>query len=209
MAVYGVYVPTAKRPVSGLAMELFPSQEVAGWCLLERGVDRAGRTWYLEDRQLLKGLPLARHPRAVWELADETGYMRVWVRRARDPIPRLSDTPDEEWLVEAGGKRGRLVRLPWDDLDAVPAPAPAPVNPPVRARAGRTPGAGRKDPTPPPVAPQAAVCGRCFQLKATSGACGCPGPALRYTVDRPSRAGWQTCESCGCAVTAYARCGCS
>lgn len=199
MAVFGVYVPTARHPLRGLAMEKFPSQEVAGWCLLERTADRTGRTWYLRDLPGLKGVLPSQHPRQVWETADETGYMRVWIRRNRDGTPRPSDTPDEEWLVGEGGKRGRLVRLPWEDLDATP----------VRQPAGRTGAGAGSAPTRRVNVPQAAVCRLCFQAKAVNGACGCPDTSRRYVVERPSRAGWQTCEACGGVVTAYARCGCS
>lgn len=109
MTVYALYVPTACRPVSGIAMEVFPSREVTGRMLLQRNATQHSKTFYV-------GAPKVSHrllPEAEFPLADETGYMRVLLRKAADPVPALRDTPDEEWVVRGGGERGVVERLPW------------------------------------------------------------------------------------------------
>lgn len=213
--LYAIYVPTARTPTAGLELERLPSREQAGRCLLERNELGAGRTWFLGDDPSRYG---AHRPVRVWEDADETGYMRVFLRKAKDPVPRLTDTPHEEWLVNPGGRRGVVVRLPWEASDAevvrvardglrvlpagtAPAPAPA-----ARTRAPRA-----KAAPVALVAPPRAVCGRCFQERHPTAGCGCPdtGAELVMEIQRPTRQGFTTCEGCGKAVTAYARCGCS
>lgn len=228
MAVYGIYVPTARTPTSGLELECFPSREVTGRCLLARCELGAGSTWFVRD-----GNRRALFPRPVhqWADADETGYLRVFLRRAADPVPGLLDTPDEEWLVNPGGKRGVVVRLEWEHNEkeiarlardgvrifpaAVPAPRlsagrpvprrPYPPSPPREARV-RKPGPEQ----PVRVAPPApVVCETCFQVRSATAGCGCPDTGPVVEIQRPARAGWDTCLGCGKAVTAYARCGCS
>ena len=215
--LYAIYVPTARTPTSGLELERMPSREVTGWCLLERNSLGAGRTWFLGDNPSRSG---ANRPVRVWEDADETGYMRVFLRKATDPVPRLTDTPHEEWLVNPGGKNGRglVVRLPWeasddeavvvarDGLRVLPAgtaPAPAPASRPRVARV-------KAAPAPLVVTPRA-VCGSCFQERHPTAGCGCPdsGAELVMEMQRPSRQGFETCPGCGKGVSAYARCGCS
>jgi hypothetical protein len=208
--LYAIYVPTARTPTSGLEVERLPSREQAGRCLLERNLLGAGRTWFLGDELSRYG---AHRPVREWADADETGYMRVFLRKATEPVPRPLDTPHEEWLVNPGGKRGVVVRLPWeaadgevvrllkDGLRVLPsgtAPAPAPRSRTVTA------------PAPLVVAPRP-VCGSCFQVKHPTAGCGCPdtGAALVMEMQRPTRDGWEECPGCGKAVSAYARCGCS
>lgn len=223
MRVYGIYVPTARTPSSGLEMESFPSREVAGRHLIERCHQGAGRTWYLRDGNRRECWP---RPVRLWEDADETGYYRIFLRYAADPVPGLLETPDEEWLVNPGGKRGVLVRLPWEDSDgevlrltkqgvrvlpSVGDGASLPVRPAGRP-AARRPRPTRAKATPAPlVAPPRAVCGRCFQERDSIAGCGCPdsGAELVMEMQRPTRYGWEKCQGCGKAVTAYARCGCS
>ena len=227
MAVYGIYVPTARTPTSGLEMECFPSREVTGRCLLERCEIGAGGTWYLSDG---KGHKVWPRPVRQWDDADETGYMRVFLRYAADPVPGLLDEPDEEWLVNPGGKRGKVLRLPWEENEAeiarlakdgvriypsavppIPAPAAPPVPrrpyPPTRKRAPRV-----REQVPALAAPPLPqVCGTCFQVRSPTSGCGCPGTGtdLMVEIQRPARAGFEQCEGCGKAVSAYARCGCS
>lgn len=217
MTVYAIYVPTARTPTSGLDMERFPSKEVAGHLLLDRCTLGAGATYWVGDpiygRERVWPRPVRK-----WEDADETGYMRVFVRRAADPVPGLLDTPDEEWLVNPGGRRGVVVRIPWEASDAEAArlagdgvriypsavpPAPVPVCP-ARSRVVRTPSV-------PVLVSLPDVCGTCFQIRSATGVCGCPGSGRDVVVEirRPSRVGWERCGGCGKAVSAYARCGCS
>lgn len=210
--LYAIYVPTARTPTSGLELERMPSREVTGWNLIERNRLGAGRTWFLPDNPSRSG---ENRPVRQWDDADETGYMRVFLRYATDPVPGLLDEPDEEWLVNPGGKRGIVVRLPWEAADgevvrlvkdglrvlpsgSVPVPAPRP-------RAPR-----RTVPAPLVITPRA-VCGSCFQVRHATAGCGCPdsGTDPVMEIQRPSRAGWERCEGCGKAVSAYARCGCS
>lgn len=213
--LYAIYVPTARTPTSGLELERMPSREQTARNLLDRNTLGAGRTWFLGDEPSRYA---AHRPVKVWEDADETGYMRVFLRKATDPVPRLTDTPHEEWLVNPGGKRGVVVRLPWEasDTEAVllakdglrilpagTAPAPAPAARPRAPRAKAAPAAL--------IAPPRAVCGRCFQERHPTAGCGCPdtGAELVLEIQRPTRAGFETCPGCGKGVTAYARCGCS
>lgn len=148
MAVYGIYVPTARTPTSGLEMELFPSREQTGRNLLERCELGAGSTYWLRDPIYGRNRVWPR-PIHQWPDADETGYMRVFLRYAADPVPGLLDEPDEEWLVNPGGKRGVVVRLPWEASDgevlrlakdgvrvlpSSTAPAPPPASRPRMAR---------------------------------------------------------------------------
>jgi hypothetical protein len=217
--LYSIYVPTARTPTSGLGMERMPSRELTGRCLLERNLLGAGRTWFLDSDPARYG---STRPVRQWGDADETGYMRVFLRYAGDPVPGLLEEPDEEWLVNPGGKRGVVVRLPWaatqgevltlarDGVRVLPSgtdPAPAPVAAP--ARPARRPAA--RTPTAPLVATPRPVCGICFQERTPTGACDCPGTggAVVMEIQRPTRQGWTTCKSCDHAVTAYGRCGCS
>lgn len=216
--LYALYVPTARTPTSGLDMERMPSREQTGRCLLERNLLGAGRTWFLGDEPARYGRT---RPVRQWHDADETGYMRVFLRYAADPVPGLLEEPDEEWLVNPGGKRGLVVRLPWaatdgevlalarDGVRVLPSGTGAPPPAPAPARPARHPAA--KTPTPPLVASPRPVCGTCFQQRTPTGACDCSdgGAAVVMEIQRPTRGGWTTCRSCGHAVTAYGRCGCS
>lgn len=109
MAVYALYVPTAERGVSGIRMERFDSRELAGRVLKERNATKHSKTFYLGDPEVSR----YERPEADFPLADGTGYMRVFLRRAADPAPGLRDVPDEEWFLREGGRRGVLVREPW------------------------------------------------------------------------------------------------
>lgn len=108
MTVYVLYVPSARRPVADLDMEVFPSREVAGNILKQRVQSGTSLTFWARDGRL-------RHTERkikAWPVWDETGYYRVWLRKAADPVPALLERPDEEWLVrETGG----LERIPWVD----------------------------------------------------------------------------------------------
>lgn len=112
MTVYVLYVPTARRSVTGIALEKFSSREFTAKTLLRRNATGIGPTFYLDDNSRAWD-----KSDAVFPDADETGYMRVFLRRATDPVPDLLDTPDEEWIVESGGRRGIVHRLPWTDGD--------------------------------------------------------------------------------------------
>lgn len=215
MAVYGIYVPTARTPTSGLDMECFPSREQTGRCLLNRCQLGADGTWYLRDGTRSQCWP---RPVQQWADADDTGYMRVFLRYAADPVPGLLDEPDEEWLVNPGGKRGVVVRLPWQATDGEAAklagdgvrilPSSAvPARPPARPARRLTDAV----PTTALMAPPRAVCTACFQERHPTAGCGCPdtGADAVMEIQRPARTGWEQCVGCGKAVSAYARCGCS
>lgn len=211
--LYAIYVPTARTPTSGLELERMPSREITGHCLRDRNTLGAGPTWFLGDSPSRVG---GGRPVRQWEDADETGYMRVFLRYATDPVPGLLDKPDEEWLVNPGGKRGLIARLPWevadgevvrlvkDGLRVLPSGA-APVRIP-RAATRKAVFA-----LAPLVRTPRAVCGSCFQVRHPTAGCGCPDSdaGLVMEIQRPTRAGWERCEGCGNAVSAYARCGCS
>ncbi|AXH66434.1 hypothetical protein SEA_SATIS_285 [Streptomyces phage Satis] len=110
MAVYGLYVPSSRRPVADLEMEVFASREVAGKTLQRRVLTGTSRTFF--TRQSHIRFSLADHPEKAWPVWDETGYMRVWLRRAADPVPGLLSRPDEEWLIR---ETGAVERIPWTD----------------------------------------------------------------------------------------------
>lgn len=112
MAVYALYVPTARRPVSGIEMEKFPSREHTGRILKWRNNTKRSKTYYVVERERP-----ADQEHGYFQDADRTGYMRVFLRYAADPVPGLLDTPDEEWILEKGGKEGIVVRLPWREGD--------------------------------------------------------------------------------------------
>lgn len=108
MPVYALYVPSAVRPVADLDMETFPSREVAGKVLQQRVQTGASLTFWSRDGKVSH----MRREMKAWPIWDETGYYRVWLRRAADPVPALLERPDEEWLIrETGG----LERIPWTD----------------------------------------------------------------------------------------------
>lgn len=108
MAVYALYVPSARRPVADLDMEVFPSREVTGNILKQRVQSGTSLTFWVRDGKVSH---LDRKHK-IWPVWDETGYMRVWLRKAADPVPALLERPDEEWLVR---ETGSLERIPWVD----------------------------------------------------------------------------------------------
>lgn len=108
MAVYALFVPSARRPVADLEMEVFASRELAGRTLQRRVLTGTSRTFYVRHA----GRRFAKHPERAWPVWDETGHYRVWLRRAADPVPGLLSRPDEEWLVR---ETGAVERLPWVD----------------------------------------------------------------------------------------------
>ena len=110
MPVYALYIPTASEPVTGIRMERFASRELTGRVLLVRNATKRSRTFYFGGKAPVR---VGDHPEADFFQADSTGYMRVFLRMAADPVPQLGDTPDEEWIVEKGGRQGKVVRLPW------------------------------------------------------------------------------------------------
>lgn len=108
MTVFALYVPSARQPVADLDMEAFSSREVAGNTLKERIRTGSSRVFYIRDGHGR----FSERPRRAWPVWDTTGYFRVWLRKAADPVPALLERPDEEWLVrETGG----LERIPWVD----------------------------------------------------------------------------------------------
>lgn len=110
MPVYALYVSTANHRVPGIRLERFASRELTGRILLERNATGRSLTYHLPDGRPAR---IGDRPEAVYPLADSSGYMRVFLRKAADEVPDLRDVPDEEWIVEKGGRRGKVVRLPW------------------------------------------------------------------------------------------------
>jgi hypothetical protein len=108
VAVYALFVPSARRPVADLELEVFASRELAGRMLQRRVLTGISRTFYLRHA----GRRFAEHPERAWPVWDETGYYRVWLRKAADPVPDLLSRPDEEWLIR---ETGSVERLPWVD----------------------------------------------------------------------------------------------
>ena len=170
MPVYALYIPTARRSVSGIEMEKFASREHTARILKRRNNTKRSNTYYVVDRERPSD-----QERGFFQDADRTGYMRVFLRYAADPVPGLLDTPDEEWILERGGKEGVVVRLPWTELDervsakgelfsVVPDRGiPRPVGP--------TPAYEVRMPTG--VRPVVKPCKACFVVPSVTGRCGC------------------------------------
>lgn len=171
MAVYALYIPTARRSVSGIELEKFPSREQAGRILKERNNTKRSRVYYVTAKERPSD-----QERGYFQDADKTGYMRVFLRYAKDPVPGLLDTPDEEWILEDRGFEGVVVRLPWLPGDEKVAAMrggdrlrvdPAAVLPQV----GETPSYEVRQtmeakPTVPP-------CQSCYMVPSVTGRCGC------------------------------------
>jgi hypothetical protein len=169
MPVYALYVPTGRRPVSGIGMEKFASRELTGRVLRERNATGRSRAFYV-------GAPTPKgfsdRPVREFPLADETGYMRVFLRYARDPVPGLLDRPDEEWIVVEGGAQGVVVRMPWSDGDGSEALDGV-------DRVHVVPGGARfksvdyEVRTPTTVKPVAEPCPSCFLVPSVTHRCNC------------------------------------
>lgn len=168
MAVYALYIPTARRPVSGIEMEKFPSREHTGRILKQRNNTKRSKTYYVIERERCSD-----QERGYFQAADMTGYMRVFLRYAADPVPGLLDTPDEEWILEKGGKEGVVLRLQWmegedrvaargDRLSVAPAGTPVP-----------SPDAVYEVRPADQVKPVSKPCAACYQVPAVTGRCGC------------------------------------
>ena len=108
MPLYALYVPTAHAAVSGLGLERFTSRELAERILKERNATCRSKTFYVSD-----GKQPWERPEQAFPWADASGYLRVYLRKAADPVPSPLDTPDEEWVTEPGGRQGKVVRLVW------------------------------------------------------------------------------------------------
>jgi hypothetical protein len=170
--VYALYIPTARRPVSGIGMEMFSSREFAGNILKERNATGRSRTFYVGMDRRTSG---ADWPKARFPDADETGYMRVFLRYARERAPGLLDRPDEEWIVREGGSRGVVERLPWGDGDerlTLPSDDRLRIAPTPPARVGgEVPFYEVRQPTT--VKPEAKMCDGCYMIPSVTGRCGC------------------------------------
>jgi hypothetical protein len=158
-------------------MERFSSVEVAKLILMKRNRTKQSSTHYVVDRQRS-----ANACRGYFPDTDKTGHMRVFLRGDDDPVPGLLDTPDEEWIVERGGRSAPdvVIRLAWaegdekvervhyngwESLTIIPAryipPRPDVPDPDYEVR------------KPTQVAPVAAVCEGCRQIPSVTGRCGC------------------------------------
>jgi hypothetical protein len=112
--LFGLYVPSAVKPVSGLVMEHFPSRDVCASALKKR--NETGTSHLFTDRA--KGyVSLSARPFMTWPVFDETGYMRVWTAWTGDDWPGPLSRPDEEWIVTESGK---VERIPWTDAETEP-----------------------------------------------------------------------------------------
>lgn len=170
MPVYALYIPTARRPVSGIGMECFASRELTGRVLKARNVHEETHTFYVGDP---RPKSFADWPKRRFTEADETGYMRVFLRYARDPVPGLLDRPDEEWVVREGGQMGVVERIPWSDgdEDLVLADGFRLYVKPAVVQPDGTPSYEVRTPTK--VKPAVAACPGCGLLPSVTGRCGC------------------------------------
>jgi hypothetical protein len=151
-------------------MERFPSAEDAARTLIQRNRTKRSDTFYVVERERP-----ASQTRGFFLHADRSGYMRVFLRDETDPVPGLLDTPDEEWILERGGRDGHgvVVRLPWmsgDERATVRGeflrvdPAPFRPTPPTPHYEVRNPGAG---------GPKPDVCPSCRMAYSMTGRCNC------------------------------------
>lgn len=171
MAVYVLYVPTARYPVTGIEMEKFNSREVAANTLKRRNNTKRSNTFYVAEREARS----SDAARGFWQQADRTGYMRVFLRYAKDPVPSLLDTPDEEWILEKGGRDGIVVRLPWMTGDEAVSASPdclrvVPARGAARA-VETTPNYEVRNPVG--VKPVGEPCGACYVVPSVTGRCNC------------------------------------
>lgn len=169
MVVYFLYVPTARGSVSGIEMEKFQNREHVARILKRRNNTKRSDTFYVVERERPSD-----QERGYFQQADKTGYMRVFLRKAADPEPGLLDTPDEEWILEKGGKEGVVVRLPWVEGDEkISAKRDClRVDPVHRADPG-APTPEYEVRRPDGVKPTGEICGACFTMLSVTGRCGC------------------------------------
>ncbi|MGY4963519.1 hypothetical protein [Streptomyces sp. 900105245] len=105
MTVYWVFVPRTGVQVGAEGtMEFAPNLAVPSSALQKRVKDKAGKVYYdgvlrLPKQQAVEDFPTA----------DDSARMLVWRRRASDPVPALTELPDEVWTLSSGG---RVIRHP-------------------------------------------------------------------------------------------------
>lgn len=105
--LFGLFVPSAVKPVVGMVMERFPSREFAGRTLQRRVLTGKSDLYSIYDRHAVP---------TTWPVLDETAYMRVWLRAKKD-VPHPLSRPDEEWIIK---ESGAVERIAWIDGESEP-----------------------------------------------------------------------------------------
>ncbi|GLX22406.1 hypothetical protein [Streptomyces lavendulae] len=106
MTVYWVFEPRTGLQAGG-ALEFAPNLAVPSSAFQKRVKDKASRVYYdgvvrLPKQQAVEDFPSA----------DGSARMLVWRRRATDPVPALTEPPDEVWTLSSGGRVIRHSSVP-------------------------------------------------------------------------------------------------
>ncbi|WP_327309708.1 hypothetical protein OG730_41555 (plasmid) [Streptomyces sp. NBC_01298] len=105
MTVYWVFFPqTPQHPSPEARMEHAPNLFVPERALQHRAQHQTSRVYY---DGVVRRTP---QPTEDFPQADRTALLHVWRRRSAEPVPDLTDTPDELWKLSP---KGGLERSPW------------------------------------------------------------------------------------------------
>ncbi|MEW1548360.1 hypothetical protein [Streptomyces tsukubensis] len=105
MTVYWVFIPQTPHHLHhGGRMEQAPNLFVPERALQHRVRHKTSRVYY--DGVVRR----APQPTENFPHADRTAILLVWRRSSADPVPELTDTPDELWKLSS---KGGLERSPW------------------------------------------------------------------------------------------------
>jgi hypothetical protein len=103
--IYAVHRYTRRTLDTG-PLEAFPSVERASVALQLRARKQESGTYYVGQENSATPRPLVKFP-----LADLTGYLAVWRRRAGEDAPGPDDKPEELWRLT---KNGAVVKEPYE-----------------------------------------------------------------------------------------------
>lgn len=158
-----------------LPMEAFPSVERASVALVLRVTQQESRTFYMTDSSVAGSAQMGGSEK--FPEADQSGFMAVWLRRARELPPQPGEEPDEVWRVSA---RGAVRRAPWDDSSAQALGLPVSGCVPTQKQGKEPEGPDLSLPHPPYWAETVAfwLHGRMDLRDVRSGKCPCPAPDL-------------------------------